>query len=187
MYENNSIKKKLYISMQMINVLIAVIMTLLCIIAYYTIEYTYARALIIGVVIVLGTICLINIYIKFQAKNKPRDFSRIKTVELVNEDNDIVSLWNIEDKTSLLIGKNTKDEKVNIDLNSSIYSNLVDDKHAVLNYAAGKWFVEDLSSEYGVRIKKRDDDIIYRLVNDTPCEIKCGDILYIAKIKLLLK
>ncbi|MDU4658709.1 MAG: FHA domain-containing protein, partial [Clostridium butyricum] len=82
MYENNSIKKKLYISMQMINVLIAVIMTLLCIIAYYTIEYTYARALIIGVVIVLGTICLINIYIKFQAKNKPRDFSRIKTVEL---------------------------------------------------------------------------------------------------------
>ena len=176
MYENNSIKKKLYISMQMINVLIAVIMTLLCIIAYYTIEYTYARALIIGVVIVLGTICLINIYIKFQAKNKPRDFSRIKTVELV-----------IEDKTSLLIGKNTKDEKVNIDLNSSIYSNLVDDKHAVLNYAAGKWFVEDLSSEYGVRIKKRDDDIIYRLVNDTPCEIKCGDILYIAKIKLLLK
>lgn len=186
-YENNGVNNKLYISIQMINILIGILIALLCVVAYFTIDYVYARALIIGVIIVLGIICFINIYIKFQSRRQKEDLSNIKTIEFVNEDNDIVNVWNIEDKVSFLIGKSTRDESVYVDLNSSIYSNLIDDKHAVLNYASGKWYIEDLNSKYGVSIKKRNDDIKYRLVNDTPCEIKRGDILYIAKVKLLLK
>ena len=113
--------------------------------------------------------------------------SNINSIELVNEENEIIKRWDIKDKISFIIAKNTIDNNVLVDLNTSIYSKLIEDNHAVLNYAAGNWYIEDLSRESEVCIQKIEDSKKYKIVKDTPCIVKKGDIIFIAKVKLLLK
>lgn len=186
--ENNmNFNNKLMITMQLINVFIGVIIALICVVAYITIESIYIRALIITIAIGFGIWCFVSLYKKLHIEEIVTDESNISGIELVNEDNEIIRTWDIGEQISFLIGKNTIDEQVFIDLNASIYSTLIENNHAVLNYAAGKWYIEDLSSKSGVSIQKIDDNKKYRIVKDTPCEIKKGDIIFISKVKLLLK
>ena len=186
--ENNmNFNNKLMITMQLINVFIGVIIALICVVAYITIESLYIRALIITIAIGFGIWCFVCLYKKLHIEEIVTDESNISGIELVNEDNEIIRTWDIGEQISFLIGKNTIDEQVFIDLNASIYSTLIENNHAVLNYAAGKWYIEDLSSKSGVSIQKIDDNKKYRIARDTPCEIKKGDIIFISKVKLLLK
>lgn len=187
-YDNNkNFNGKLVASMQLINVFIGVIITLICVVAYITIESLYIRGAIIFIAIILGIVYFANLYTKFNKEEIMEDESNISGIQLVNEDNQIIETWNIGEKISFLIGKKTMDSEVFIDLNSSIYSTLIENNHAVLNYAAGKWYIEDLSSRSGVSIQKIDDNKKYRIVKDTPCELKKGDIIFISKVKLLIK
>jgi hypothetical protein len=173
--------------MQLINLFIGAIIALICVVAYITIESIYIRGAIISIAIIFGIACFVNLYNRLHKQEVLKDESNISGIELVNEDNEIIRTWDIGEKISFLIGKNTIDEHVFIDLNSSIYSTLIENNHAVLNYAAGKWYIEDLSSRSGVSIQKIDDNKKYRIVKDTPCELKKGDIIFISKVKLLLK
>ena len=187
-YDNNkNFNNKLIASMQLINLFIGVIIALICVVAYITIESIYIRGTIIIIAIIFGIVCFVNLYNRLHKEEIMQDESNINRIELVNEDNEIIRTWDIGEKISFLIGKNTIDEHVFIDLNSSIYSTLIENNHAVLNYAAGKWYIEDLSSRSGVSIQKIDDGKKYRIVKDTPCELKRGDIIFISKVKLLLK
>lgn len=186
--ENNvNFNNKLLVTMQIINVFIGVIIALMCVVAYITIESLYVRGAIISITIILGIVCFVQLYNGLHKDEIVEDESNISGIELVNEENEIIRTWDIGDKISFLIGKNTIDEQVFIDLNSSIYSTLIENNHAVLNYAAGKWYIEDLSSKCGVSIQKIDDNKKYKIVRDTPCELKKGDIIFISKVKLLLK
>lgn len=45
----------------------------------------------------------------------------------------------------------------NINLQNTEYGGMVDRQHAVLNYAAGQWYIEDLGSRNGVRIQDAKD------------------------------
>ena len=186
-YDNNNFNNKLVASMQLINVFIGVIIALICVVAYITIDSIYIRGIIIIGTIILGIVGFVNLYTRFSKEEIMEDESNITGIELVNEDNEIIETWNIGEKISFLIGKRTMDSEVFIDLNSSIYSTLIENNHAVLNYAIGKWYIEDLSSKYGVSIQKIDDGKKYRIARDTPCELKKGDIIFISKVKLLLK
>jgi hypothetical protein len=187
-YDNNkNLNNKLIASMQLINLFIGVIIALICVVAYITIDSIEVRGIIIFTAIILGIVCFVNLYKDLHKEEKIKDESNISGIELVNEENEIIRTWDIGEKISFLIGKNTIDENVFIDLNSSIYSTLIENNHAVLNYATGKWYIEDLSSRSGVSIQKIDDNKKYRIVKDTPCELKKGDIIFISKVKLLLK
>ena len=187
-YDNNkNLNNKLIASMQLINLFIGVIIALICVVAYMTIESIEVRGTIIFTAVILGIVGFVNLYKELHKEEKIEDESNISGIELVNEENEIIRTWNIGDQISFLIGKNTIDENVFIDLNSSIYSTLIENNHAVLNYATGKWYIEDLSSRSGVSIQKIDDNKKYRIVKDTPCELKKGDIIFISKVKLLLK
>jgi len=186
-YDNNNFNNKLVASMQLINVFIGIIITLICVVAYITIDSLYIRGTIIIVAIIIGIVCFVNLYTRFNKEEILQDERNISGIELVNEDNEIIETWNIGEKISFLIGKKTMNSEVFIDLNSSIYSTLIENNHAVLNYATGKWYIEDLSSKSGVSIQKIDDGKKYRIVKDTPCELKKGDIIFISKVKLLLK
>jgi len=187
-YDNNKKNdNKLIVSMQLINLFIGVIITLICVVAYITIESIYIRGTIIIIAIVLGVVFFVNVYNRLHKEEISEDESNISGIELVNEDNEIIKTWNIGERISFLIGKSTVDDEVFIDLNASIYSTLIENNHAVLNYAAGKWYIEDLSSKSGVSIQKIDDGKKYRIVKDTPCELKKGDTIFISKVKLLLK
>lgn len=186
--ENNmNFNNKLFMTMQLINVFIGIIIALICVVAYITIESIYIRGIIIVVAISFGIVCFINLYKRLHKEEILQDESNINRIELVNEDNEIIRTWDIGERISFLIGKNGRDNDVYIDLSSSIYSKFIENNHAVLNYAAGKWYVEDLSEESGISIQKNDDDTKYRIVKDAPCELKRGDILFISKVKLLLR
>ncbi|OOM75200.1 FHA domain protein [Clostridium puniceum] len=186
--ENNmNFNNKLLVTMQIINVFIGVIIALICVVAYMTIESIYIRGLIILISISFGIVCFINLYKRLHKEEIIQDDSNISRIVLVNEDNEIIRTWDIGDKISFLIGKNSIDNDVFVDLAGSIYSKFVENNHAVLNYAAGKWYIEDLSEKSGISIKKNNDDIKYRIVKDAPCELKRGDILFISNIKFLLK
>ena len=185
--EKRKYKNKLMMSIQIINALLGALVALLCVVIYSSIEDETIKSIGVTVIIIIGIVCFLEIYKSLYLDKNYDDRSNITFIELVNEDNDVVKRWNIEDKISFVIGKSTMDEKVFIDLNSSVYSTLIEDKHAVLNYANGMWYIEDISINSGISIQKRDDDIKYRIVKESPCEIKRGDILYISKVKLLLK
>ena len=68
---------------------------------------------------------------------------------------------------------------------SGEYSSFVDFQHAVLNFCMDQWYVEDLESHNGVKVKKVEDGECYRVLH-RPCRITAGDILYIANTTLLL-
>ena len=86
-----------------------------------------------------------------------------------------------------LITEDVRENQVDIDLGQSPYASMVDIEHAVLNYSAGNWYVEDLGSSNGISIKKASDGRVYRLSRDTACRLERGDCLYIGLNHLLLK
>lgn len=186
-YDDKKLNSKLIAGMQLINVFIGVIIALICVVAYITIDEIHIRTIIICGFIIAGIACFVNLYNRLHKEEVIENKSNIRKLQLVNEDNEIINTWNIGEQISFIIGKNTPVNKVFIDLSNSIYSDFIENNHAVLNYAGGKWYIEDLSSESGVYIQKKDDRKLYRLVQDVPCEITRGDILFIYKVKILLK
>lgn len=185
-YNNKTDKHKLIMSMHLIDVFIGAIITLICVLAYVSIRNIYIRVGIIVFCIIIGIICFILIYRNLNKQNTVVNESSISRIELVNEENEIIREWDLIGQVSIIIGKSTKEEKVFIDLNNSIYSPLIDNNHALLNYAGGKWYVEDISHDQGIVIQKSEESQRYRTVKGSPCTVKKGDIIYISKVKLLL-
>lgn len=64
---------------------------------------------------------------------------------------------------------------------------MVDRQHAVLNYAAGQWYIEDLGSRNGVRIQDAKDGKLYQVSKEHPCRINAGDIIFIGNTRLRAK
>ena len=186
-YDDNKFDNKLMASIQLVNVFIGVIIALICVVAYITIDEIHVRVVLISGAVIAGVACFVNLYNRLHKEEAIDDMSNIGKLQLINEDNEIIKTWNIGEKVSFVIGKNINGNSAFIDLSDSIYSNFIDDNHAVLNYAGGKWYIEDLSSRSGVCIQKIDDNKLYRIVQDVPCEIKRGDILFIHKVKILLR
>jgi len=116
----------------------------------------------------------------------PMDSSVITEVILLSEEDTELMVWDMYGKTSLVIGRDLKENQVDIDLSGSPYASMVDIEHAVLNYSAGNWFVEDLGSKNGISIKKNDRKV-YKLSADTPCRIERGDCLYVGQNRLLFR
>lgn len=183
---DNNQKNKLMLSIQLINVFIGIVITIIFVIIYMNIESNKLRITLLSLLVILGIIIFAYLYITMHKRNM-KDSDIISTIELVNEENEIIKKWDIRDKISFLIGKSNGENDVFIDLNSSIYSPLIESNHAVLNYASGKWYIEDLSVESRVCIEKNEDGKKYRVVKNAPCTVKKGDIIFISKVKLLLK
>lgn len=103
----------------------------------------------------------------------------IESVALLNESGNIVEEWPIEGKNGLIIGKSKEGFTADIDLANLPEAPYVSKKHAVLNYALGKWYIEDLDSRNGIQIKKPG---IERSKSDNrkgPILLERGDLFYI--------
>ncbi|MCI9102083.1 MAG: FHA domain-containing protein [Lachnospiraceae bacterium] len=111
----------------------------------------------------------------------------IAEIVLLNEEDKPLMSWDIYGKTAMVIGRDVKENQVDIDLGQSPYASMVDIEHAVLNYSAGSWYVEDLGSSNGISVKKVSDGRVYKLSRDTACRLERGDCLYIGLNHLLLK
>lgn len=112
------------------------------------------------------------------------EFAAHELVLLNEEDRPILS-WSLAGKTAMVIGRKNRDEEVDVDLSDCEYSSLINIQHAVLNYSLDTWYIEDIGSQNGIQIRKVDDGRCYQLVPHRPCKISAGDVIYIAKTKLL--
>ncbi len=106
---------------------------------------------------------------------------------LLSEEDTELCVWDIYGKTAVVIGRDIKENQVDIDLNGSPYASMVEIEHAVMNYTSGSWYVEDLGSKNGIKVKKAMDGKVYQLSADTPCKLECGDIVYVGLNRLLLR
>ena len=97
----------------------------------------------------------------------------INTISLLNKNGEVISSWELYGRTSAVIGKD-------------VGENYIDIEHAVLNYADGNWYIEDLDSTNGISIKKIGQDRVYKLSSMQPCKLDFGDIIFIGMCQLKL-
>ncbi len=110
----------------------------------------------------------------------------IRELILLDENEKPVKAWDLAGKVSLVIGRDSPQEPVDVDLAECEYSALIDEQHAVLNYCMDAWYVEDLNSQNGIRVRKIDDGLCYRVMKSKPCRLAPGDIIFIANTMLLI-
>lgn len=127
----------------------------------------------------------------FSSKKKKRQEtyerdSAVCELILLDENDKPVKSWDMSGKVSMVIGRDNPDEPVDVDLEECEYSALIDYLHAVLNFCRDAWYIEDLNSKNGIRIQKVDDGLCYKMAANRPCRLMPGDIIYIAKTKLLI-
>lgn len=104
---------------------------------------------------------------------------------LLNEKNSPIEYYNMYQKTSLVIGLDIGENKVDVNLINSTYASMIDKEHAVLNYSDSKWYLEDLGSQNGIAVIKFDGKK-YKITAMKPCLVEKGDIIYIGLVKLVL-
>ena len=117
----------------------------------------------------------------------PSESELITEIVLLSEEDTELMTWDMYGKIAMIIGRDVKENQVDIDLGRSTYASMVDIEHAVLNYSVGNWYVEDLGSTNGISVKKAEDGRVYKLSADTPCRMERGDCLYVGLNRLLLR
>lgn len=171
------------------------IITCLIILMIYTqleLDKWWKWLIVIGLLL-LSFVAFLDLIYQFKPGNREKKYgfafeqdNRIRELILLDEDGKPIKSWDLSGRISLLIGRDNPDEPVDVDLQESEYSALIDYQHAVLNYCMDSWFIEDLNSHNGIRIQKVDDGICYKIVQGRPCRLNPGDIVYIATTKLLI-
>lgn len=116
-------------------------------------------------------------------RRKERGKSGIYSLILLDEENREIAEWNIAGKVSVLIGRDSHRGNVDVNLMNTAFAGMVDRQHAVLNYTAGQWYIEDLDSTNGIRIQKW-DGMIYEVAKGQPCLVEKGDVLIVGLTKL---
>lgn len=111
----------------------------------------------------------------------------VRELVLINEEGDVLFTWDIRGKTSLVIGKGTQKEPVDIDLSMSAMSQMISKQHAVLNYTNDGWCIDDIDSKNGTRVRKLSQNAIMDVKLVGSVQLAAGDIIYIASTMLQLR
>ena len=111
----------------------------------------------------------------------------VRELVLINEEGDVLFTWDIRGKTSLVIGKSTQKEPVDIDLSMSAMSEMISKQHAVLNYTNDGWCIDDIDSKNGTRVRKLSQNAIMDVKLVGSVQLAAGDIIYIASTMLQLR
>lgn len=164
--------------------------------AVMVLSYLYMKEETVGltVFILSGIVFLLFLIMAFadgrragapRGRGRRRSLSQgnIHALALLDEEDRIVSEWNIGGKVSVLIGRDSHREDVDVNLGNTAFGGMVDRQHAVMNYTAGQWYIEDLDSANGIRIQKKDGRL-YEVSKNQPCLVEKEDILYIGLTKL---
>ncbi|WP_337912884.1 FHA domain-containing protein [Paenibacillus arenosi] len=172
---------------QVINAMLVVIMLG---IVYYAFVMNQTQGVMVAAGIMLvGT--AIGVGWRFAQQKQPAaaivEPVGITKLVLLNEDGDSIKEWYINGETSLLIGKRSNQSEVDIDLTESEYASLISKEHAVLNYASGVWYIEDIESRNGTGIQHRGSGSKQRLEKEHPHKLEQGDIILVANTRLQMK
>ena len=113
--------------------------------------------------------------------------NQIKEIILKNDEGYDIKKWEIGRKKTLIIGKSTERNDVDIDVSIEGYSNLVSRIHGSLNKIDGIWYYEDLGSQNGSGLGKKTDRRKIKLERNKAIKVESGDIIYLPVTKILLK
>lgn len=140
---------------------------------------------ILGAAIFFHSVLTLYRSLKFgQSYHRTKNLKLIDRIILLNKNGGTVSTWELYGKTSVVIGKDIGENHVDIDLSKNPYAAMIDVEHAVLNYAEGNWYVEDLDSRNGVSIKKLGQKKSYKLSSTQPCKLDYGDVIFVGMCQL---
>lgn len=145
-------------------------------------------------VIVTLIFIIFNIYLlnKRQRLRKSRQRAvngtqlRISTLVLLNDEMKPVREWSLRSRAGFLIGRMDSDVPDEINLSEAASAALIEKEHAILNYTNGRWYIEDLDTVNGTGVQKNGQGEIRWLAEQTPYEIECNDIIFIADTALLI-
>ena len=128
-----------------------------------------------------------NVFLERVKEIEYLEKNQIEHIFLKDSEDYDMKIWKIGRATSLLIGKQSPRNRVDIDVSEGIYSNLVSRAHGILNRVNGIWYYEDLGSQNGSGIEKSLDKRKIKLKKNIPVKVESGDIIYLATTKILLK
>ncbi|MFF2157706.1 FHA domain-containing protein [Paenibacillus chitinolyticus] len=168
----------------LLDVLIAGLAAAVLIYVYF-INTDNTLKMFVSLLMALGLSVLGFVYYRMPVEKPERE--AIAKLVLLNEDGESVKEWYIQGETSLLIGKSSGQNEVDIDLADTEYASLIQSEHAVLNRSGREWFIEDVDSESGVGIQKSGRSPRDKQEVEEPHKLDVGDIVYIANTRLLVK
>ena len=128
-----------------------------------------------------------NVFLERVKEIEDLEKNQIEHIFLKDSEDYDMKIWKVGRATSLLIGKQSPRNRVDIDVSEGIYSNLVSRAHGILNRVNGIWYYEDLGSQNGSGIEKSLDKRKMKLKKNIPVKAESGDIIYLATTKILLK
>ena len=128
-----------------------------------------------------------NVFLERVKEIEDLEKKQIEHIFLKDSEDYDMKIWKIGRATSLLIGKQSPRNRVDIDVSEGIYSNLVSRAHGILNRVNGIWYYEDLGSQNGSGIERNIDKRKIKLKKNIPVKVESGDIIYLATTKILLK
>ncbi len=176
-----------------IDIMITIVACICAYVSWISIDNTIIRQFLViflmGIAIVGAVDGILEYVNGKKQQNKELDSLSDNFIEqllLLDEDGKPIRGWELAGKVSLIIGRENNYDDVDIDLQDSEYSALIDYQHAVLNYSNENWYIEDLNSKNGVSIQKVEDGTCYKIANDRPCKLSPGDVILIANTKLLI-
>jgi len=165
-------------------------------IAWFYLERSSAQILLIIIVAVVVIFFLIKAVLDKKGspdslrtgmERIPSETDLITELVLLSEEETELSSWDLYGKTAMVIGRDVKENHVDVDLNGVAYASMIGVEHAVLNYSSGSWYIESLGNENGISIQKAKDGRKYKLSADTPCKLDKGDCIFIGLTRLLIR
>lgn len=136
--------------------------------------------------VVLGIVSLVFFLLAVTDRDRPgqaadRRAGRegISELLLLGEEDNITDIWDIYGKTSIVFGRDEGENQVDVDLKNTDYAGTVDKEHAVMNFSGGCWYIEDLDSENGTRIRRNGEDRAYKISSREPCRVEKNDTVYL--------
>lgn len=113
--------------------------------------------------------------------------NKVSNIVLLGEQMNVLLQWPLNGKTAIVIGKGTTQEPVDIDLSETAMAQMVSKQHAVLNYTDNGWYIDDVDSKNGTRVRKRNQSALLDVKLVGAVEVEAGDIIYIANTMLQLR
>ena len=105
---------------------------------------------------------------------------------LLNEEGEDLATWDIYGKNGIVIGRDTGENSVTVDLGNTVYAGMIDVEHAVLNFFNGAWYIEDISEKNGVSIKKSDGKK-YKISYGKSCRLETEDMIFLGPTRLQIR
>ena len=169
------------------------IINLIIIIGYFTvmtsINFIYRSKNVFIITAVFSLLLFIIIFVLQKKKIWAFGIDNTALSKLILKDDDgkFIKSWEMNGKTSLLIGKKTKNNEIDIDLSDTVYASLVSREHAVLNYTGKQWYFEDIGSSNGSGIKRKSDGKKFKVEEGKAYRVYNGDTIYIANTQIMVK